>query len=51
MAIKKVRLITEDADLEKESIMLSKCRSKFIVEYYDVIRMDHELWVRGVVIC
>lgn len=51
VAIKKVRLIRVDVDLDKELRLLNTYRSRYIVEYRDVIRVDNELWVRGVVIC
>ena len=51
VAIQKAQLITEDVDLEEELRLLSTYRSRYIVEYHDVIRVDNELWVRGVVIC
>ena len=46
-----IRLIAADMDLEEELRLLNTYRSRYIAEYQDVIRVDNELWVRGVVIC
>ncbi len=51
VTIQKVRLTAVDVDLEKKLRLLNTYRSRYIVEYQDVIRVDNELWVRGVVIC
>ena len=51
VTIQKVRLTAVDVDLEKKLRLLNTYRSRYIVEYRDVIRVDNELWVRGVVIC
>ena len=51
VTIQKVRLIAADMDLEEELRLLNTYRSRYIAEYQDVIRVDNELWVRGVVIC
>ena len=46
VAIKKVKLLSDDKRIETESILLKECQSPFIVRYYDVIRRERELWVR-----
>ena len=51
VTIQKVQLIAVDVDLEKKIRFLNTYRSRYIAEYQDVIRVDNELWVRGVVIC
>ena len=51
VTIQKVRLTAVDVDLEKKLRLLNTYRSRYIAEYQDVIRVDNELWVRGVVIC
>ena len=51
VAIQKAQLIAADMDLEEELRLLNTYRSRYIAEYQDVIRVDNELWVRGVVIC
>ena len=51
VTIQKVRLTAVDVDLEKKLRLLNTYRSRYIVEYCDVIGVDNELWVRGVVIC
>ena len=51
VTIQKVRLTAVDVDLEKKLRLLNTYMSRYIAEYQDVIRVDNELWVRGVVIC
>ena len=46
--IKKVKLLSDDKRIEKESELLRQCQSPLIVRYYDVLRMESELWVRTV---
>ena len=48
VAIKKVKLLSDDKRIEKESELLRQCQSPLIVRYYDVLRMESELWVRMV---
>ena len=48
VAIKKVKLQSDDKGIEKESELLRQCQSPLIVRYYDVLRMESELWVRMV---
>ena len=48
VAIKKVKLQSGDKGIEKESELLRQCQSPLIVRYYDVLRMESELWVRMV---
>ena len=45
VAIKKVKLLSDDKRIEKESELLRQCQSPLIVRYYDVLRMESELWV------
>ena len=45
VAIKRVRVMTEDDAIANESKMLKECQSRFIVRYYDVLRREGELWV------
>ena len=45
VAIKKVKLLSDDKRIEKESELLKECQSRYIVRYYDVLRMENELWV------
>ena len=48
VAIKKVKLLSDDKRIEKESELLRQCQSPLIVRYYDVLRKESELWVRMV---
>ena len=46
VAIKKVKLLSDDKRIEKESELLNECQSRYIVRYHNVLRMESELWVR-----
>ena len=48
VAIKKVKLLSDDKRIEKESELLRQCQSPLIVRYHSVLRMESELWVRMV---
>ena len=45
VAIKRVKMVMEDDQIASESKLLKECQSRYIVRYYDVMRMDSELWV------
>ena len=45
VAVKKTRLLLDDAVIRRESEMLTKCFSPFIVRYNGAIRKENELWV------
>ena len=45
VAIKRVKVMTDDDAIANESKMLKGCQSRFIVRYYDVLRREGELWV------
>ena len=45
VAIKKVKMVMNDSDMDGESRLLKESRSRFIVRYYDVLRRKGELWV------
>lgn len=45
VAIKKVKLVSNDTLIEKESQLLKECHSRYIVRYYEVLKKDNELWV------
>ena len=45
MAIKRVKMVMEDDQIASESKLLKECQSRYIVRYYDVMRMESELWV------
>ena len=46
VAIKKVKLLSNDKGIEKKSELLKECQSRYIVRYHSVLRMESELWVR-----
>ena len=45
VAIKKVKMVMNDSDMDGESRLLKESRSRFIVRYYDVLKREGELWV------
>ena len=45
VAIKRVKMVMEDAEIANESKLLKECQSRYIVRYYDVLRREGELWV------
>ena len=45
VAIKKVKMVLNDSDMDGESRLLKESRSRFIVRYYDVLRREGGLWV------
>ena len=45
VAVKKTRLLLDDAVIRRESEMLTNCFSPFIVRYNGTIRNGNELWV------
>ena len=45
VAIKKVKMVMNDSDMDGESRLLKESRSRFIVRYYDVLRREGGLWV------
>ena len=40
VAIKKVKMVMNDSDMDGESRLLKESRSRFIVRYYDVLRRE-----------
>ena len=46
VAIKRVKMAMEDKEIASESKLMKECQSRYIVRYYDVMRMESELWVR-----
>ena len=45
VAIKKLKMVLDDNEIVSESKLLKECQSRYIVRYYDVLRMESELWV------
>ena len=45
VAIKKVKMVMNESDMDGESRLLKESRSRFIVRYYDVLTGENELWV------
>ena len=45
VAIKKVKVIVHNNEIESETRLLRECRSRYIVSFYDMIQTEGELWV------
>ena len=46
VAVKKVKIEVDESRVRNESRMLKECGSKFVVRYYDLVKVWNELWVR-----
>ena len=46
VAVKKVKIEEDESRVRNESRMLKECGSKFVVRYYDLVKVWNELWVR-----
>ena len=46
VVVKKVRMVGHESIAPKESTILKECISKYIVRYYDLVKVRNELWVR-----
>ena len=45
VAIKVLKITGDNNKLPDESVILKGCKSKYIVNYIDVIQKENELWV------
>ena len=45
VAIKKVKVIVHNNEIESETRLLRECRSRYIVNFYDMLQTEGELWV------
>ena len=46
VAVKRVQMKVDEATVQNESKMLKECGSKFIVRYFDLVKVGNEVWVR-----
>ena len=46
VVVKKVQMKVDDSTVQNEVKMLKECCSKYIVRYYDLVRVGNEVWVR-----
>ena len=46
VAVKRVQMKVDEATVQNESKMLKECGSKYIVRYFDLVKMGNEVWVR-----
>ena len=45
VVVKKVQMKVDDSTVQNEVNMLKKCGSKYIVRYFDLVKVGNELWV------
>ena len=45
VAVKRVQMKVDEATVQNESKMLKECRSKYIVRYFDLVKVGNEVWV------
>ena len=46
VVVKKVQMKADDSTVQNEVKMLKECCSKYIVRYYNLVRVGNEVWVR-----
>ena len=45
VVVKKVQMKVDDSTVQNEVKMLKECGSKYIVRYFDLVKVGNELWV------
>lgn len=45
MVVKRVQMKMDDSTVQNEVKMLKECGSKYIVRYFDLVKVGNELWV------
>ena len=46
VVVKKVQMKVDDSTVQNEVKMLKECGSKYIVRYFDLVKVGNEVWVR-----
>ena len=46
VAVKRVQMKVDESTVQNESKMLKECGSKYIVRYFDLVKVGNEVWVR-----
>ena len=46
VAVKRVQMKVDEATVQNESKMLKEYGSKYIVRYFDLVKVGNEVWVR-----
>ena len=46
VAVKRVQMEVDESTVQNESRMLKECGSKYIVRYFDLVKVGNEVWVR-----
>ena len=45
VAVKRVQMKVDESTVQNESRMLKECGSKYIVRYFDLVKVGNEVWV------
>ena len=45
VAVKRVQMKVDESTVQNESKMLKECGSKYIVRYFDLVKVGNEVWV------
>ena len=45
VVVKRVQMKMDDSTVQNEVKMLKECGSKYIVRYFDLVKVGNELWV------
>ena len=45
VAVKRVQMKVDEATVQNESRLLKECGSKYIVRYFDLVKVGNEVWV------
>ena len=46
VAVKRVQMKVDESRVRNESRLLKECGSKYIVRYFDLVKVGNEVWVR-----
>ena len=46
VAVKRVQMKVDESRVRNESRLLKECGSKYIVRYFDLVKVGNEMWVR-----
>ena len=50
VVVKRVQMKMDDSTVQNEVKMLKECGSKYIVRYYDLVKVGNEVWVRVIAV-
>ena len=46
VALKRIKMVVSSSQLQSENALLKECNSKYIVRYFDLVKVGNEVWVR-----